>query len=269
MTPKKTVYYSDPLNDDFADNGIRTTKVGNSFRYLRRSYVWNGCARFLYYVIAIPIVFVISKCYLGVRFENRRVLRKIKKQGYFLYANHTRGLDAFIPALAAYPRRAFLISNPDAVSIPFLRNIVLMLGAVPVPTETHALKKFHEALYTHYERHRAIAIYPEAHIWPFYTGIRPFPDTSFSYPVKVGAPAIAMVTTYRVRRGLFSFCKKPGMTITLSEPFYPDASLSPRKAREKLRNEVHDFMVKTVNERENAEYIRYVYRPADTDSEVG
>ena len=144
MTPKKTVYYTDPLNEDFAENKIKTSSVGQDFLYLRRSLIWNGCARFLYYVIAIPIVYLISKLYLGVRFENRRAARKLR--GGFLYANHTRSLDAFIPALCAYPHRAFIIANPDAVSIPFLRNIVMMLGAIPVPTETHAYQSFRKAI---------------------------------------------------------------------------------------------------------------------------
>ena len=102
-----------------------------------------------------------------------------------------------------------------------------------------------------------MAIFPEAHIWPFYTGIRPFPDTAFRYPVKENAPVIAMVTTYRKRRGLFRFLKKPGMTVTLSQPMYPRQDLAPKQAQQELRDRVHHFMVEVSSSRENVAYIRY------------
>ncbi len=67
-----------------------------------------------------------------------------------------------------------------------------------------------------------IGIFPEAHIWPFYTGVRPFVGTSFRYPVKLHAPVVAMAVTYRKRRGLFCWVKRPpGMTVTFSAPMYP------------------------------------------------
>ena len=66
-----------------------------------------------------------------------------------------------------------------------------------------------------------LAIFPEAHIWPFYTGIRPFSATSFRYPEKLNAPVVAMVTTYRKAARSVSLFRRPGMTVTLSEPFYP------------------------------------------------
>ncbi len=267
MKPDKIFYYSDPLNDDFSPNEIKTEFVGRDFKYLRRSILWNGCARFLYYGIALPIVYLISKLYLGVKFENRKVLKKVRKKGVFLYGNHTRSLDAFLPPLAAFPRRAFIIANPDAVSIPFLRGIVQMLGAIPVPSEAHALKSFRAALCAHHRKRDLIAIYPEAHIWPFYTGIRPFSDVSFSYPVQENAPVVCMVTTYRRRRGLFCFCKKPGMTITFSEPMEPNASLSPREARKDLRDRAHEFMLFVSQTKENVEYVRYVYQPKEEEEE--
>ena len=49
---------------------------------------------------------------------------------------------------------------------------------------------------------RTVAVYPEVHIWPWYTGIRPFPAVSFAYPVKDGVPAVAFVTIYRKRKAV-------------------------------------------------------------------
>ncbi len=266
MEPEKTVYYTDPLNDDFAGTGIKTKKVDGGFPYEHRSRLWNIAAYALYYIVAVPLVYIASKLYLGLRFENRSVLKKVRKTGYYLYGNHTRDLDAFVPAMAAFPKKAYIITNPDAVSLPFLYNVVQMLGAIPIPTELSGMRPFMAAVFRRIEQKKCVTIYPEAHVWPFYTGIRPFVSTSFHYPVKDGAPVVAMVTKYRKRKGLFFLAKKPGMTVTFSEPMYADSSLTPKNAQEELRGRVYDFMKKTSSSGENIEYIRYI-RKNDTDTD--
>ncbi len=263
MATKRTIYYTDPLTDDFARTHIHTKEVGADFPFVHRSFLWNFFAKALYYCIAVPIVFLISKVYLGLKYENRRVLRQLRNTGYFLYGNHTRMLDAFLPAMTAFPKKAYVISNPDAVSLPFLQTLVTMLGVIPIPNKFSGMRQFLSSVQQRYRENNVIAIFPEAHIWPFYTGIRPFSDTSFRYPEKLGAPVVAMVTTYRRRRGLGRLLRRPGMTITLSEPFYPDAALSAREAQQKLRDQVYHFMVSVASSHENICYFDYQPAPQE------
>lgn len=259
--PAKTVYYQDPLTDDFATLNIRTKDVTAAFPFLRDSRLWKLGAAFLYYVIAVPVIFVISKVYLGLRFENRKVLRQLRDTGYFLYGNHTRALDAFLPALSAFPKKAYVVASPDAVSLPGLKNLVLMLGVIPIPSHFSAMRQFIKAVSRRCRDGNCVAIFPEAHIWPFCTQIRPFPDTSFRYPIRENVPAVAMVTTYRRRKGLFRVLRRPGMTVTFSEPMYPREELTPKGAQEELRNRVYDFMVATAQTKENVTYIHYEPAP--------
>ena len=263
MKDDRVRYYSDPVNDDFAGTNINTCQVGADFPFVRSSAAWKVIAFIVYYIIAIPIVFLVSKLYLGLRFENREALRSLRGKGFYLYGNHTQVLDAFVPAMAAFPKKAYIIAGPDVVSIPGLKHIVMMLGALPIPTELSAMPGFLAAISQRYKEKGCIAIYPEAHIWPFYTGVRPFSDTSFHYPVKENAPVVAMVTTYRRRKGLFRWVKKPGMTVVFSEPMTPDPSLPPRKAQQELRDRVYRFMKETAEGRDQVEYIRYCYKPSD------
>ena len=260
MNRHKVLYYSDPLNDDFAGTKIQTNHVGKDFCYIHRSFLWKILSLFLYYCVALPLVWLTAKLYLGLKIENRGILRDLRHTGYYLYGNHTRILDAFVPPLVAFPKRSYFIAGPDAVSIPGIRNLVMLLGALPIPTELHALDHFIQTVSYRAEEGHCIAIYPEAHIWPFYTGIRPFAATSFRYPVKDNVPAVAMVTTYRRRSGLFFWMKRPGMTITLSSPMYPNLTLPIRKAQTELRDKVFQFMKETAGGRQQPEYIRYVYR---------
>lgn len=253
--------YTDPLNDDFAGNNIQTRTVDGDFPFASKNVLWNIASFFLYYCIAAPIVWMITKLYLGLKFRNRKAFRRVRKTGCFLYVNHTRDLDAFLPPMATFPMRAYTIAGADAVSIKGIRNLVLMLGGLPIPTVLSGMPEFLKALDLRYRQHNCVAIFPEAHIWPFYTGIRPYPSTSFRYPAKLNAAVVAMVVTYRKRKGLFRFAKKPGMTVTVSEPFYPDPNLPLKERQEKLREETYRFMKVTAAESENVEYIHYIYVP--------
>ncbi len=257
MSAKKTIYYRDELNDDFAGNGINTKRVEADFPFRREGLLWRACAFVAYYFIALPLVWLAAKVYLGLKIKNRRALKTIGKQGFFLYGNHTRDLDAFVPALIAFPRRAVIITHPDAVSIPGLRLFVQMLGALPLPSDFSGMMNFLSALFAFVKDGRCVTVYPEAHVWPFYTGIRPFRADSFCYPVRSASPVVAMVTTYRKRKGLFALCKKPAMTVTLSEPFYPDRSKGVRAAGEELRDKAYRFMLDHAQNDENVEYIHY------------
>lgn len=267
MTPhkrkkkNKVIFYSDELKDDFAETSIKTDVVDENYKFTRKSKLWKIVSDFFYYIVAVPIVWTVSKLYLGVKFENRKAFKKLKNQGCFIYTNHTRALDVFIPPLAALPKRTYTVANADAVSIKGIRWLVMMLGCLPIPTQKSGMKKFMTAVEQRCMENAAISIFPEAHIWPFYTGIRDFPTVSFRYPAKTNSPVVAMCVTYRKRKGLFRFCKKPGMTVHISEPIYAEKGMSEIQTKKYLYDKVYDFMVKTSQNCENIEYIHYEKTP--------
>ena len=174
MKNERVIYYSDPLHDDFAGNGINTRQVPGDFCYVHESLGWRMLSFIVYYIIAFPLVWLTAKLVLGLKFRNRKVMRKLRGQGFFLYGNHTQILDAYVPSLAAFPKKAYIVANPDAVSIPGLRHIVMMLGTLPVPSELSGFRRFMEAIKTRCSQGACVAVYPEAHIWPWYTGIRQY-----------------------------------------------------------------------------------------------
>lgn len=259
---KKIVYYRDLLQDDFAGNGIQAKPVPADFPFAARNPLWRALEFFLYRLFATPVILLIGKIGFGLKIRNRKALRGLRGQGFFLYGNHTQGMmDAYTPTLAVFPAHAHILVGPEAVSVPVLRRLVQLLGGIPLPGGKSGYRPFLGAIHTRIGEKRIITIYPEAHIWPWYTGIRPFPDSSFAYPVREGAPVVAFATTFRKRRVLKFLW--PCLTVTLSDPFYPDASLSPREAKEKLRNQVYDFMCRTVSSPDNYAYYEYRKKPED------
>lgn len=255
---RKTVYYHDPLHDDFAPtNGrIHPKQIGADFPYEHKGPLWNALAFVVYRMVMTPFLFLYCKLVFGLRIENRKALRALPG-GYFLYGNHTNTLaDAFIPTLLAFPRRANIITSADTVSIPGVRNIVQMLGAIPLANTIEGTRQFLAAMHRRLERGQAVMIYPEAHIWPYYNGIRPFPDTSFAYPVREQLPAVAAAVVYRQRKLLRAL--PPRITVVVSDPFYPDPALPPRSARRDLHKKVYTFLCDTISARRSYAHIEYL-----------
>ena len=265
---KKIVYYDDPLNDDFAGTNIDTQKIDHEFPFLPKRFLWKLSAWFLYYIIAIPIVFFYSLFIGGYSVKNQKALRKVQKTGYFMYINHTHFTDAFIPALVAFPKRAFVITGPDAVSIKKIRGLVQMLGAIPVPTSSvPAMNVFMRAIRQRADAGFCVGIFPEAHIWPYCNFIRPYKATSFRYPAMWKKPVVAVCITYQKHKGLMKWVKYPKRTIYVSEPFYADKTMTVKEAQKYLYDQAYSFMTETSEKYSDYAYIEYIQREQTAQNE--
>lgn len=255
MKPKKIIYYSDELNDDFAHNNIKTKEIDKNFKYIHKNPFWKFSSFILYYVIAKPLVLLFTKVVFHQKTVNKKVLKKAKKNGAFIYYNHTNSLfDAFIPNYLCFFKRNYILTSPDATSIPFLKNIVQMLGAIPVASDISSMKNMYDCIKTRSNQKSIITIYPEAHIWPYYTGIRPFQATSFRYPVKLNKPVYSVTNCYQKRL----FGKLPKVVTYIDGPFYPNEEYDTTKNTNYLRDIVYDSMLKHSSNYSTYEYYEYV-----------
>lgn len=257
--PKRVIYYRDAANEDYAGTNIDTKSVGADFPFAPIGAVWKFFAFIAYYVIAIPIVSFICYVICGFRVKNRKAIRSIRKGGFFLYANHSHFTDAFLAPIVAYPKRAYVIVGPDTVSIRGLRNFVQMVGAIPIPDVFTGMPSFLNAIRLRTEEKCCVSVFPEAHMWNYCTFLRPFKTGSFRYPVHLGVPSVAVAVTYQQRK--LPFIKKPKRTVFISDPFFPDETLSPKEAQRKLQEEVETFLKDKLDTYSVYKY--YDYRKAD------
>ena len=167
---QKTFEYSDPLNDDFAETNIKTVLTPADYEYIPRSVVFKVCSWIVYRLIARPLTYVYIKVAYHHKFVGRRAVRSVRG-GSFFFGNHTLYAgDAFIPNHISI-RKNHIVSGPDATSIKGIKTLVKMLGAVPVPSSVQGGMKYISAVNELIEKGRTVTIYPESHIWPYYTGI--------------------------------------------------------------------------------------------------
>lgn len=69
---RRTIYYTDELNDDFAGTNIVTKETPADYRYVRKNPLWHAAAFLLYHVVARPFAFAWAKLRYGLRVVGRR-----------------------------------------------------------------------------------------------------------------------------------------------------------------------------------------------------
>lgn len=239
MEKRKIIYYEDELNDEFSTAVITPKPIDGSYKYIHKNPLKHFTHFFWYRVVATPIAFLFTRLKFHHKIVGKEKFFGYGSIGYFLYGNHTQDIgDAFIPHMLNFPKTNYTIVHPNNVSMPVLGKITPSLGALPLPDDMAAYRNFLAAVEKRIADGNGVVIYPEAHIWPYYTGIRPFPDTSFAYPVKLNVPCFSFTNTYH--KGKFS--KNPKIVTYIDGPFFPDKTLSPREQKSELRQRVYKAM---------------------------
>lgn len=253
----KVVYFKDEINDDFAGTDFKNQKnIDENYRYIHKNVIWRIFSFVLYRMIAMPVVSIFCWVKYWTRIKNRRVLKPYKKKGgYFMYGNHTlMAGDAFHPNMINAHKRTYILINPDGVSIKGIRTIVEMLGGMPVASTIAGIRNMRLALeHRVLKEKQVVAIYPEAHIWPWCTKIRNFRSNSFRYPVDMNVPVFCFTTVFKKRK-LF---KTPRVEIYVDGPFFAPDNLNLKERERFLRDAVYEKMVER-SKLSNFSYIEYV-----------
>lgn len=254
-------YYTDEVHDDFAETHIEAKPLTKDFKYHSMNPLIVLRRFVIYRLIATPLVFLWMRVFRGIKYVNKKCTKGYKKQGCFIYGNHTGFVtDAFNPTVLAFPCAAKVMVTEDTTSIKGLRWLLVDAGALPIPSDLHLMTAFNAEIERAISKKSWVAIYPEAHIWPYYTGIRNFPAVSFRYPVRLGVPVFSYTVTFSKGK----IFKLPKITVYVDGPFLPDKSLPLKQAQQKLRDEVYAAMKARADEFSTYKYkYDYIYRPKD------
>ena len=250
---KKVIYYKS-LQEDHSNIDRKSIKIDENYKYINNNPLWKIASFIVYRIFVYPFAYLYSKMKFGVKLVNKKAIKPYKKQCYYLYGNHTQVPgDGFFPNLISYPKRNYVLVCSENVSLKGTKNLMMMIGAFPLPTTIGGSKNFIKSLDKRCKQNAAITIYPEAHIWPYYTSIRPFSSDSFRYPIKYRAPTFSFTVTYKKRKHR----KTPKIYIYIDGPFYPNENLDIKEQKEELKNIVYQTMLNRSKE-SNYEYIKYV-----------
>lgn len=252
----KKIYWSDEINDDFDKICLPRPSVPSNYKYCRTNPINNFFSGILYYVIAKPLVglFLILE---GIKYKNRQALNKTKGKGAFIFSNHVSFSDV-IKFQPFSRKRVNILGYSDTLSMPIVRNICRSLGYLPLPFVDNLdnIKKLEEAFDFYINKKKQhVLIYPEAHIWPYYTKIRNFKFSSFIYPAKCKAPVIPAVTIWKESK----FFHRPKQTIIFGNPIFPLEQYSDLENRDYLYSRCLEEMKKISESYKQFEYIEYIH----------
>ena len=211
-------------------------------------------------MVARPAVYLYAKIKYNVKYVNKKAVKKVRKGGFFVYSNHVAvDGDAFITNHVTFPNVNDIIVNADTVSIKGIKTLVEAMGAFPLPNDIGAAANFfHEMKYRLSKKH-AITIFPEAHIWPYYNGIREFPIGSYKYPALLKTPIITFCITLQKRK----HSKRPRFTVYISDPEYIDPKLDTLENAKILHDKSYNFMKETTAKYSTYECNHFIYKPKE------
>lgn len=249
---KKTYYYHS-FDEDIVKNVGQDYKLPPDYKWIQHGKLQTVLSGILYAVVKL-MARIYCRFFMRVQFRGRETVNACRGRGCFVYANHTQPFgDVILPAIAADRHRVFVVASPANLGIPVIGKILPGLGAIPVPDDRKRMKEFVEAIKTRIDSGHCVFIYPEAHVWPYYTEIRPFSTSSFHYPIEMDAPVFCMTMTYQ--KGSSGH---PKATCYIDRCEIPsEDGISRRQKIRMLRNAVYDCM-KMRSSRSNYQYCKYI-----------
>ncbi len=252
----KKIYYRDELNDDFNEiDGVKKRpEIKDNYHYVHYNIFRRLLDGFVYYGFAKPLLFFVS-LFSGIRYKNKKNLKVLHGKGAFIYSNHVGISDVFKFQSFVFWKKVNIIGYSDTTAIPVANVIVKAFGYLPISMKASNLKGLRDGceFFVH-KRKEFVLIYPEAHIWPYYTKIRPFKNVSFVYPAESMSPVVPAVTTFRK----VWYSKKPKQTIIFGRVIFPQEGLTVNENRDYLRDECYKEMVRIASSVEQYEYIEYI-----------
>lgn len=250
---KQKIYYYENLSDEVLDDNVNPPIIDEKYVYVSKNPFYKFFTAIYYRCIIFPIAWIYCKLIKRIKYVNKKVLKKAKKTGYFVYGNHTHNIsDAFSPSVISACKKPYVVISPKNFCMPVLGKTLKMLGALPIPSGLRATKNFMSAMEYRLSKKHGIVIYPEAKVWPYYTQIRPFATTSFKYPIAYNVPSFCYTMTYqKTKRGK---CK---MVMYIDGPFYPNPELSSKQQQQDLHDKIYDVMLER-SKNSNFETCEYI-----------
>ena len=205
-------------------NSLRTLEfdIDENYDYVPTNIVFRLMSDILYYLIAYPILKVITKIVYDLKIEGKENVRYLE-EGAVTVANHFLILDCAMVALACGDRKEHFTALADSFKIPFVRKLIKLLKAIPIPKDINNKKNFLKAIDNLLKEGELVHFYPEASLIPYCNKLRNFKNGAFDFSIRNNVPIVPMVFTFREPKGMRKlFKKKQDVTLKVLKPIYPE-----------------------------------------------
>lgn len=210
---------------------------------IHHSFLFSFFSNTLYYLIAFPILKIVTKLVYDLKIEGIENIRNIEGPAVSV-SNHVLILDCAMVGLSYGAKDVYYTAQQASFEIPFVKHLIRLLRAIPIPKGIQNKKRFIEVINEALKKEKCVHFYPEAMLVPYDTNIRPFQNGAFDFAVKNGVPIVPMVFCFREPVGCRKlFKKKKDVTLVVLEPIVCEDNGEEVKDRvEQLKNETYARM---------------------------
>lgn len=239
-----------PENEDehmMGSNTFLDVVFDENFEYIIRNPIKKFFGALLW-CIGMTLLPIITFFMYGFKVKNKKYVRRVRKSGSgaLTVCNHVHMMDCVMACQANWPKMSYLPTLHTTFQLPYVRHIVHLLNAFPIPNTTRGTKKFIEEMDGLLQRGKFVHFFPEGAMWPWYDKIRTFKPGAFHFAVKNDIPVIPMAIKYRPRKLTKIFSKHPLVSLEVLPPIYPNKELPTKKCVADLTQRVHDAIAQCV-----------------------
>ena len=222
--------------------------IDKNYEYIKEGKIFTFFSNLIYYGLAVPVLTVLDKIIYDLKIEGKENIKNLKT-GAISVSNHVLILDCTMVGLAFGLKKIYFTTREGSFKIPFVRKLIKLLRAIPIPTKINNRACFIKELSKAIQKGKIIHFYPEKALWPYYEKIRKFQNGAFNLAVENNVPVIPIVITFRDPKGIRKlFKKKKDVTVKILKPIkYEGQNDSKKDSVEKLKEEVHKVMEENMN----------------------
>lgn len=210
--------------------------IDENYEYVpKEDTIFSICSDFIYYGIAYPILKLLTKVVYDFKIEGQENIENITT-GAISVSNHVLFLDCAMIGLAFKDKKIYYTTQEESFKIPFVRRLIKLLRAIPIPKSIENRKNFLKAINKLLEEKNIVHIYPEASLWTYCRKIRNFKNGAFDIAVRNQVPIIPCVFTFREPTGIRKrLKKKKDVTLKILKPIKPNSEKYIRQQVEELK----------------------------------
>lgn len=209
---------------DFAANfRVCEFNMDKNYQYVKKDFVFTLISNILYYGIAIPILSIIIKLIYNLKIEGKENIEKIEN-GAISVSNHVLVLDCAMVGLAfGRKKKIFYTTQEESFKIPFVRKLIKLLRAVPIPKKIENQKNFIKETNNLLKNGNIVHFYPEGVLKPYCEEIRNFKNGAFNFAIKNNVQIVPMVFVFKNPTGIRKIFKiKKDVILKILEPIKCD-----------------------------------------------
>ena len=216
--------------------------IDKNYEYISKSKRFLFASNLIYYGIAYPILKLLTKIIYDLKIEGKENIKNIEN-GAISVSNHVLFLDCAMIGLAYGKKEIYYTTQEGSFKIPFVRKLIKLLKAIPIPQSIENKKHFLKAIGETLSKGSIVHFYPEAALWPYCDKIRKFKNGAFDVAVRNNVPIIPIVFKFREPIGIRKiFKRKKDVTLKILDPIKCEEEKNIKEKVEELKEKVFKEM---------------------------